>query len=148
MNTRQIVFAILAFLSLLLFFVSFNLARSLVPGWHVSLSDHMEISPLTCVILFMSITSIYGYINSDKVPAWFFWFHAILSAAPLFYNFFVFGPVSFFNQGRFPNTLIKEYQAMQILNNLFIITQIVFLFFILIRQYQEKQEPDMRENKS
>ncbi len=140
MNIRQKVFILLAILTAVFYFTSFNLSRSIAPGWHVSLSDNLEFSPLVCIVLFIAITIIYGYINSTIVAAWYFWLHVVLSVAPMLYDVFVLGTSSFINNIRFPNSMINEYRRIQVLNILFILNQVTFFLYLMLRQYQEKRK--------
>ncbi len=136
MNTRQIVFFVLAILCSVLSLQQYYTATSVVPGWHFSLSDSLEVSPLTCVVLFLAIAVVYGY--TTNFPAWYFWLHAMLSAAPILFIVIKFSLLDTSIKAH-QDDIISAYRTIRILNILFITTQVVFFLYVLIQQYREKR---------
>ena len=141
MRFPQKVFIAIAMIALIQIIFS-DYAVSVIPGWHITISNYFWIGPFFQFIYFLAVAVIYGWIPNQKIKAGYFWTHALLSLIPLL--FAIFGFTGIYLSDLFVTKQLSDYQLINkielYLNYLFALNQIVFIIFVFILQSKAEKK--------
>jgi hypothetical protein len=136
-NAKQIIFLGFALFTASLTFFSSNRAKSVVPGWHVTIlpGGYWNFDLLS--VYFLGLAVIYGYIPKGFINSVIFIIHAILSIAPLLVQRFILFSSFTVSNPLNAERVIKGYKFFELSNCIFVVSQAIFLLMLIIKQFKK-----------
>lgn len=139
MRKHQITFLVISLLYLVFKLLGFFLTpsptevTSVVPGWHTVIEYRVIYKHSFTVVYFLAVASLYGF-RGLMYSKTFFWLHVLFSIIPLV--MMLIWPLFFQTKNYNIDKVVLEYQASELLEWFFIISQGIFISIILFRQWK------------
>lgn len=109
---------------------------SVVPGWHTIIEYRVIYRHFFTAVYFLAIAALYGF-RGLKYSKSFFWMHVVFSIIPLV--MMLLWPLYFKTNDYDIDRVTMEYQASELLERFFLISQGIFISIILFRQWKAEK---------